>query len=129
MSDVTETPTRVLMVDDEEALRDIVSTGLGTRGYDVAVAPDGEAGLERIDEFRPDVLMIDLLMPGMDGYAVLEALQAGRTQHRPRHIIAISALTDRATKQRLRRLGADTILSKPFSLAELRETIKALIAS
>ena len=129
MSEAARAPTRVLMVDDEAALRDIVSTGLGARGYDVAVAADGESGLMRIDEFRPDVLLVDLLMPEMDGYAVLEALQAGRTQHRPRRVIVISALTDRETKQRLSDLDVDTILPKPFSLVELRETIEALLTS
>ena len=129
MSEAARAPTRVLMVDDEAALRDIVSTGLGARGYDVAVAADGESGLMRIDEFRPDVLLVDLLMPEMDGYAVLEALQAGRTQYRPRRVIVISALTDRETKQRLSDLDVDTILPKPFSLVELRETIEALLTS
>ena len=129
MSEAARAPTRVLMVDDEAALRDIVSTGLGARGYDVAVAADGESGLMRIDEFRPDVLLVDLLMPEMDGYAVLEVLQAGRTQYRPRRVIVISALTDRETKQRLSDLDVDTILPKPFSLVELRETIEALLTS
>jgi CheY-like chemotaxis protein len=67
------------------------------------------------------VLLVDLLMPGLNGFDVLERLQSGEElAHRPEKVIAMSALTDSDTMQVLRGLGVDSVLSKPFSLKELR---------
>ncbi len=118
-------PLKVLVIDDEESLRDIISSGLeAVHDCSVAVARDGESGLQQIAEFQPDVLLLDLLMPGIDGFQVLEALRSDDQLPRPRRVIAMSALTDRDTMARLRELGADAILPKPFSLSELRTLLQ-----
>ena len=94
-------------------------------GCTVRAVPDGESGLACLRERGADVLLLDLLMPGVNGFDVLERLQAGdEMAHRPDRVIAMSALTDRGTMQTLRELGVDSVLPKPFSLAELRMALK-----
>ena len=117
-------PLQVLLVDDEKSLRDIVAECLiELCGCTVRVVPDGETGLACLREYGADVLLLDLLMPGVNGFDVLERLQGAEAAHRPGRVIAMSALTDRVTMQTLRSLGVDSVLSKPFSIAELRAAI------
>jgi DNA-binding response OmpR family regulator len=111
---------RILVIDDNEDLREIIRTFCDVAGYPVRVAADGELGLAEIEAFRPQVVLVDLLMPGTDGFAVLEALRTGHKHVRPGRVIAISALTDRVTVARLKALEVDAVLPKPFSLSELR---------
>jgi two-component system OmpR family response regulator len=111
---------RVLVIDDNEDLREIIRTFCEVTGYPVRVAADGDAGLIELEAFRPDVLLIDLVMPGRDGFSVLEALRTDYQHVRPERVIAISALTDRMTVARLKTLEVDAVLPKPFSLSELR---------
>lgn len=116
----------VILVDDEKSLRDVIEEGLVELfGCNVRAVPDGESGLACLRESGADVLLLDLLMPGVNGFAVLERLQAGdEMAYRPDRVIAMSALTDRDTMQTLRDLGVDSVLPKPFSLAELRMALR-----
>lgn len=111
---------RILVIDDNEDLREIIRTFCDMAGYPVRVAADGDLGLIEIEAFRPDVVLVDLLMPGKDGFAVLESLRTEYQHVRPARVVAISALTDRVTSARLKALGVDAVLPKPFSLSELR---------
>ena len=111
---------RVLVVDDNEDLLEIIKIFCELEGYPVRVATDGAAGLAMIDAFLPEVLLLDLMMPGIDGFGVLESLQAERKDRRPARVIAISALTDYETVARLKSFSVDGFLPKPFSLDELQ---------
>ena len=111
---------RILVIDDNEDLREIIRTFCEVAGYPVQVAEDGEAGLATVEAFRPEIVLVDLLMPGIDGFAVLEHLRSDYRHLRPQRVIAISALTDRVTVARLKSLEVDAVLPKPFSLSELR---------
>lgn len=108
------------MIDDNDDLREIIRTFCEVSGYPVRVAADGSAGLAELERFHPEVLLVDLLMPGVDGFSVLETLRTERPDLRPPRVIAISALTDRVTVARLKSLEVDAVLPKPFSLGELR---------
>ncbi len=112
----------VVLIDDEKSLRDVIEEGLVELfGCRVRAVSDGESGLRCLRESRADILLIDLLMPGVDGFDVLERLQSGEDlAHRPERVIAMSGLTDHDTMQTLRDLGVDSVLAKPFSLKELR---------
>ncbi len=119
-------PLNVILIDDEKFLRDVVSEGLVELfGCAVRALPDGESGLACIRQSRANVLLLDLLMPGLNGFEVLERLQSGDERaHRPDRVVVMSALTDRATMQKLRDLGVDDVLPKPFSLVELRRALR-----
>ena len=112
----------VILVEDEKSLRDVIEEGLVELfGCRVRSASDGESGLENLRENDADVLLLDLLMPGLTGFDVLKRLQADdEVAQRPDRVIVMSALTDRDTMRTLRDLGVDLVLPKPFSLAELR---------
>ena len=78
---------RVLVVDDEPSITDFVALGLRHEGYEVRTAPDGRAALRAVDEFKPQLLIIDLMMPRMDGWELCRALAGDRS----RGIIILSA--------------------------------------
>lgn len=112
---------RILVVDDEQSIRDFLLFGLRDEGYDVATARDGEEALYRLEEFRPHVILLDIMLPGMDGFDVCQLM-------RERARVAIIMLTARDdVDDRVKGLmsGADDYVVKPFSFAELRARIEA----
>ncbi|MGH7775795.1 MAG: response regulator transcription factor, partial [Candidatus Dormibacterales bacterium] len=119
-------PARILVVDDEPGIRDLVARGLGACGYAVAVAKDGSSGLEAALSQPYDLVILDLVMPDLEGSRFLRHL----LDQRPRQpVIVVSALTDTGTKVDCLRLGAEDYLAKPFSLDELAARVHARIRS
>ncbi|MEA2219705.1 MAG: two-component system, OmpR family, response regulator MprA [Solirubrobacteraceae bacterium] len=115
---------RVLIIDDDRALRDALRRALGLAGYDVDTAAGGEQGLARIAERPPDVVLLDIGMPGVDGLAVCRRLRAAGDR------VPVLMLTAReAIEERVDGLdaGADDYLVKPFDLGELRARLRALL--
>ena len=115
---------RVLVVDDDRAVRDSLRRSLEFNGYDVALAGDGAEALASISGVRPDAVVMDVMMPRLDG---LEATRALRTAG---HDVPILVLTARdAVGDRVEGLdaGADDYLTKPFALAELLARLRALM--
>ena len=115
-------PPRILMIDDEPRILDFVSRGLRSEGFDVDIAPGGAEGLEMAMSDRYDVIILDLLMPGLDGTSVLRDL-VDRRPDQP--VIILSALGDPDSKVDCLDLGADDYLTKPFVLDELIARIRA----
>ena len=112
----------VLLIEDDPRIREIVERGLGARGFVVSSAPDGEAGLELAGKLDIDLVLLDLLLPGKGGLAVLEELRALR----PRlPVIAVTALDDAGSKIGGLDAGADDYSTKPFSVEELVARIRA----
>jgi two-component system KDP operon response regulator KdpE len=114
---------RILVVDDEPQIRRIMRTTLTSSGYEVDDAKTGEEGLEKVREFRPDLVLLDINMPGMGG---LEACRAFRADPN----IAIIMLTVRnseADKVQALDAGADDFVTKPFSTPELLARIRAAL--
>jgi len=113
---------RIPLIDDEPRILDFVSRGLQSEGFEVDVAPSGAQGLEMAMSGRYDVIVLDLLMPGLDGRSVLRDV----VERRPdQPVIILSALSDRDSKVGCLDLGADDYLTKPFVLDELIARIRA----
>jgi len=120
--DVTE-PTRILVVDDEQSIRDFISLGLRHEGYDVQLAADGHAGLRAVSQFKPHLVIVDLMMPRMDGWEMCRAIAGD--QHRG--IIILSARDETGDRIQGLELGADDYLVKPFDFGELLARIRAVM--
>ena len=114
---------RILVVDDEPQIRRSLQIGLEGKGYAVFTAARAEQALESIESHRPDVIVTDLLMPGMDG---LELTRRIRSQsYIP--IIVLSAIGDERKKVEALELGADDYVTKPFGMDELLARIKSVL--
>jgi DNA-binding response OmpR family regulator len=112
---------RVLLIDDEEAIRSGLSRALGAEGLAIELAENGEEGLRRALAERYDLVILDLLMPEMDGQAVLRQLLRDRPEQA---VMVVSCLADVESKVDCFELGARDYLAKPFSLAELIARIR-----
>ena len=114
---------RILVVDDEPAITDFIALGLHHEGYEVATAGDGHQGLRAVDEFRPDVVILDVMMPRLDGFELCRAI-AGEPR---RGIIILSARDETTDRIHGLELGADDYLVKPFEFGELLARVKAVL--
>jgi DNA-binding response OmpR family regulator len=108
----------ILVVDDDPDSLDIVRTFLESRGYDVSTASDGRAGLAKLDEVRPELVLLDVMMPGMDGWEVARIIKnhpdLGDTR-----VVMLTARSGFTDKQEGLRAGADDYIVKPIRLDEL----------
>jgi two-component system cell cycle sensor histidine kinase/response regulator CckA len=118
-------PATILVVDDEEHSRAVLVNLLRQENYRVIIATDGREGLATAAGQRPDVVLLDVMMPGLDGFDVCRLLRADPTLlHLP--ILLITALTDRESKRRGLEEGADDFISKPFDSVELRTRLRSI---
>lgn len=117
--------TRVLVIDDSELIREAASMALQLAGWDPAVAPDGEAGIEAATTDRPDGVLLDVEMPGIDGVETLRRLRADpRTAATP--VAFLTAKGDDETERAaLLAAGADAVIAKPFQLPQLADSVRA----
>ena len=118
------TPLRVLIVDDEPPIRRFLRTSLSAQGYDIVEAEDGAKALEGVRRSSPDVLVLDLGLPGLDGLEVIRRLR-GSGASLP--IIVLSSRVDEAGKVEALDLGADDYVTKPFGVDELLARIRAAL--
>lgn len=118
---------RLLLVEDHEEIWDFLSRRLARRGYEVSVATDGGAGLLKAQADRPDVLLLDMNLPVMDGWTVARTLKASAdTQGIP--IIALTAHAMSGDRERALESGCDDYHAKPIEFARLLTQIEALSA-
>lgn len=121
----TRPRTRVLIIEDERALTEVLTYNLQREGYDTFVAHDGQDGLTRARTLLPDLLLLDLMLPGMSGLEVCRQLRAAdRTRDIP--IIMLTAKAEETDQIVGFSLGADDYVTKPFSVKVLLQRIKAL---
>jgi type II secretory ATPase GspE/PulE/Tfp pilus assembly ATPase PilB-like protein/CheY-like chemotaxis protein len=122
-------PTRgkVLLVEDEEPLRKVMRDLLEREGYAVAEAADGVAALDQVDRVAPDVIMLDLNLPGLDGYHVLQQLRSRPATNRI-PVIVLTAKGDEDNEVRVFQLGADDFLTKPFRARALSARLDAVLS-
>jgi CheY-like chemotaxis protein len=118
---------RVLVVDDEPDVLLLCRLNLQQRGHELLEAADGSTALEIARDRHPDVIVLDLMLPGISGYDVLEALQRdAETTDIP--VLVLTAKSLRADRERSHGLGASAFLTKPFLPNELCEMVDALVA-
>lgn len=120
-----ERPKRILAVDDEEFIRLLVAQILSRAGYQVDLAEDGGVALRKIEASRPDLVILDLMMPGVDGWSVLERL---RGMAAPPPVLVLTAHGGYDSFTRLAREGVAAYMSKPFSLHELLSVCATILA-
>jgi two-component system KDP operon response regulator KdpE len=117
-------PVRVLVVDDEPSIRRFLRTSLSAQGYDVTEAEDGARALDEVRRRTPDLIVLDLGLPGMDGQEVIRRLRGdGLTLP----VIVLSSRTDEAGKVEALDLGADDYVTKPFGIDELMARLRTAL--
>src|SRR3954451_21956391 len=117
---------RILVVDDEPDILLLHRLNLEGAGHEVLLAADGMKGLERIDEDRPDCVVLDVMMPVLDGWGVLEALQS-RTTAPP--VLVVSAKSAMADVDLAMSMGAQGYLAKPFNSQVLLDEVRRLVTA
>jgi len=121
---VTAASGRVLVVDDEANITDLVATALRYEGFEVVTAPTGRAALSELESNRPDLLILDVMLPDLDGFEVARRIRQGGRR------VPILFLTAKdATEDKVRglTLGGDDYVTKPFSLEELIARVRAVL--
>ncbi|HEX3393088.1 MAG TPA: response regulator transcription factor [Acidimicrobiales bacterium] len=118
---------RVLVVDDEEHITELVSMGLTINGFEVERADSGRAALAEVERHRPELIVLDVMLPDFDGFEVARRLR--RVEGAPTRvpIIFLTARDTTADKIEGLRLGSDDYVTKPFSIEELVERVKAVL--
>src|SRR6266480_6190195 len=117
-------PKRILVIEDNPDLAYGLRNNLEIEGYEVEVAKDGARGLTRAKTAKPDLVVLDLMLPGMDGFRVLRAL---REEGHGMPVLILTARGEEADKVRGLRLGADDYVTKPFGVLELLARVEALL--
>jgi len=116
----------VLLVDDEDQLRKVMKDLLEREGYEVTEAADGVQALDQVDRHAPDIIVLDLNLPGLDGYGVLNHLRS-RPATRDIPVVVLTAHGDEESEVRVFELGADDFLSKPFRARALSARLQAVL--
>src|SRR5271155_118226 len=116
--------TTILVIDDDESLRDTIGLMLEEEGYRPLLAADGKTGYERALTMKPDLILVDLRLPGMSGIEISKQLRAG---HVNTPIIVLSAVGEEVDKVLLLEIGADDYVVKPFGARELLARIRAVL--
>lgn len=117
---------KVLIIDDDEDLAGLIATMLKNEGFETAWEPEGKSGIAKARSWKPDIAIVDLLMPGIHGFAVIERLRADENLKGLRILVASSKPFDN-DKDDAKRVGADGYLVKPFKKADLIEKVKTLL--
>lgn len=120
-----EQPSTILIVDDEPLGRQTLGDLLANRGYNIAFATNGIEALAKVDELTPDLILLDVMMPGLDGFEVCTRLRAEPLLAEV-PIIMLTALDDRDSRLQGIKAGADDFISKPFDHVELRSRVRTI---
>lgn len=115
--------TKILIVDDEPSITNLVSAYLKPEGYEVFIASDGNAGLKVSRALKPDIIILDVMLPGMDGIELLSRLR----RESDVYVIMLTARTEETDKVVGLSVGADDYVAKPFSPRELVARVKAAL--
>lgn len=114
----------VLLIEDEESARSAAVASLEALGVsEVITACDGGSGLKLVEERCPVIVLVDLLMPVIDGFAVLQGIRARPRRLRPGRVIVLSGIDDPVVEKNIIQLGADRVLRKPYHLVDLFEAL------
>lgn len=122
---VGETIGRVLVVDDDEVIRQLIAVNLTLEGFEVETAYDGQNCLDRVAEVDPDVITLDVMMPRLDGWETATRLKADEDSAHIK-VVLITARAQEDDRRRGLGLGVDAYLTKPFDPAELIQVVRDL---
>ncbi len=116
---------RVLVVDDDEVIRQLIAVNLTLEGFDVVTAVDGRDCLEKVAEVQPDVITLDVMMPRLDGWVTANQLRRNPATAGIK-VVLITARAQEEDKDRGRQIGVDAYLTKPFDPAEMIRVVREL---
>ena len=121
--------TKVLIVEDDKFLSELISTKLDKEGFNIALAGDGETGLKKAEEFKPEIILLDIMLPGMDGFEVLEKLKnSSDAQLKNTPVIILSNFGQESKVERGLQLGAvDYLVKANFTTGEIVAKIKEVL--
>jgi two-component system KDP operon response regulator KdpE len=120
---MNDTPTRILVVEDDPNIVDLMRSNLAVRGFETVVSTDGSRALELLDTERPDIILLDLMLPEVDGFELCRQVRERSTVG----VIVVSARGGDHDKVAALNLGADDYMTKPFSIEELLARIAATL--
>src|SRR5215470_3278214 len=123
-----ESRGKILIVDDEADLVRVLEFGLKSAGYEVVWAADGQEGLKMARESRPDVILLDLMLPKLDGYKVCRLLKFDE-RYKQIPIVILSARTQEGDQALALEMGANLFVTKPYDFAEILGHVEALVKS
>jgi DNA-binding NtrC family response regulator len=115
----------VLVVDDEEALRTVLSGELANEGYDVKAAADGDEAISEVEKSPFDLVLLDIKMPRMSGFEVLKYI---KVNHAKTKVVMLTGFADLKNAIESKKLGADDFVSKPYDLVDLLTTIERVLS-
>ncbi|UCG23197.1 MAG: response regulator [Chloroflexota bacterium] len=119
---------KVLLIDDDPHLQNILTKVLGKNDFEVFTADDGTSGLQQAKQHKPDVIILDIIMPGMDGFEVAKRLRRDRTcAHIP--IMVLTAYGATFARRSAAEAGVEDFVTKPFSIDDFLKRLKAMIAA
>lgn len=119
-------PKKILVIDDEVELIKAITIRFKASGYEVIPASDGQEGIDKAQEFKPDLILLDIIMPKVDGYEVCKNLKTDpKTKGIP--IIVFTAAGQRDMEERCMAAGAAAVIKKPFETAELLELVNKFL--
>ena len=121
-------PTKILIVDDDASIREILSTQLGRLNYETSTAGDGQEAIQVFKTVKPDLVLMDLMMPTMDGLTACQKIRALEKKGKRTPILFLTARDSQHDKLSSALSGGDDFISKPISLQELRERVEAALA-
>jgi DNA-binding response OmpR family regulator len=116
---------RVLVVDDDEVIRQLIAVNLSLEGFQVETATDGQDCLDRVGEVQPDVITLDVMMPRLDGWMTATRLRGDESTSHIK-VVLITARAQEEDRKRGLGIGVDAYLTKPFDPAELIEVVRGL---
>lgn len=120
---------KIVAVDDDPVIIEMIHSGLARKGYEVRIAKDGREAMTLVDEERPDLIILDIMMPQMDGTEVARALKENETtRHIPIIFLTVLWENEDPTMDKSE-FGANVVLGKPFRLEELLEKMEALLGA
>ena len=124
---MVERVPKVLVVDDEEHITELLKIGLSMSGFEVERAATGRGALEAIEKSRPDIVVLDVMLPDLSGFDVTKRLRQSEGAGTRIPVIFLTARDTTADKIEGLRLGSDDYMTKPFSIEELVERVKAVL--
>jgi DNA-binding response OmpR family regulator len=119
-------PKRILVVEDDDKSRKLLVDVLGYHGFDVAAFPNGESALEDARATRPQAALLDIQLPGINGFDILAALRAGAAGV-PLPVLAVTASVMDHDRRKILNAGFDAYIAKPVNIRELLDTLNALL--